>query len=534
MPTMLTKGLRFCCIIGFGHAGLCAEAQAKAALRAGATMLRVATGAFSLSHFKELLTIRNLCLANGVLLLVDNDPVLARAIDADGVHLAESTETIETVRIIIGEHALLGMSAPLHHLPDSSILHSLDFLSVSTPVISRKGKKDTAAILSQLKICASGIPLPLSVVTGPDACEACLYIENGAAGVTLYLPSLPKPPTHEALILKMGQGLTCVPRPVLALPWRDEFGLIARLTGSEIGLNRHHTAVRVPPGDDACLLDTLRHPVVTTDTHREGVHFRFDWQTPEEVGEKAVSVTLSDLAASYAKPAALFINLSLPEGLSEETVVGVYRGIARAVSAYDCALGGGNISRGDAFALDLFAVGEGREDIFPTRSTARPGFGLYITGALGLARAGLEALQRKDAGFPELVKRFKAPRARFDAAAVLADHGVMCVMDISDGLAGDARHLAAASGVSIEIEVKDIRVEDEMTAFCRKYELSPQTMMIAGGEDYELLFACPPETFDLINKALPCAFQVGKITGFQGQHLVGNAANISSFQHGLR
>jgi len=114
----------------------------------------------------------------------------------------------------------------------------------------------------------------------------------------------------------------------------------------------------------------------------------------------------------------------------------LYLGIQKALKHYDCALGGGNISKGSRLSLDLFAIGEGRSDLFPTRSAARPGDGLYVTGPLGLARAGLDALIRKDDSARALINRFKMPQARFDAARVLAEHQVACVMDISDGLAG--------------------------------------------------------------------------------------------------
>lgn len=335
----------------------------------------------------------------------------------------------------------------------------------------------------------------------------------------------------KASVDRLGAVFGLSPRKT-APPWQNEFALISRLLNTGAPGNTLHPALRLAPGDDACLLHALSHPVITTDTQREGVHFRFDWQTPEEIGRKAVSVTLSDLAASYAEPAAFFINLCLPKTMSEETILRVYHGIYQGLHTYGCALGGGNTSSGERFSLDLFAIGQGREDIFPTRSAAKPGFGLFASGPLGLARAGLEALRRRDTAFPGLVERFKAPVARFDAAAVLAANGVRCVMDISDGLAGDARHIAKASGVSIEIKLKESMITGELAAFCRKYGRKPLDMAAAGGEDYELLFACELETFDRITKMLPQAFQVGRCLDHQGQHLVGKAADVSSFQHG--
>lgn len=534
LPDLLIRGLRFCRIIDCTHAGIGAGAQARQALCAGVTMIRYATQGFSTGHFTELVEIRNLCRANGVSLLIDDDPVLARAVDADGLHLEGGAENIDAIRRIVGAQALIGLSVSIQPSPACVIPRGVDFLSVSLPSGTQEEARQTAAVLTRLKQDASQKALPVAVVIGSDIPLATRCMQNGAAGITLSPRFLPETGSDKAFIREMGLSLGCTQRPVLALPWQDEFRLIRRLIGEEIGINRPHPAVRVPPGGDTCLLEALAYPVISTDTQRHGVHFRFDWQTPEEVGEKAVSVALSDLAASYATPAALFVNLCLPDSVSEETVVRVYRGMAGALTAYGCALGGGNISGGDTFGMDLFAVGEGRADIFPERSAARPGFGLYTTGELGMAAAGLEALKRGDDGFPELIRRFKAPLARFDAAVVLANHGVRCVLDISDGLAGDAGHIATASGVSIDISEKDLRVEDEMKAFCRKYGLSPETMALSGGEDYELLFACFPETFASIKKELPKAFQVGNVLDFQGRHLLGKAAEISSFQHGLR
>jgi len=274
--------------------------------------------------------------------------------------------------------------------------------------------------------------------------------------------------------------------------------------------------------------------VVTTDTHKEGIHFRLDWQTPQEVGRKAVAVTLSDLAASYATPFALFVNVAIPSHVPDRTIEALYQGIQAALTEYRCALGGGNISRGGQLSLDLFAVGEGRGDIFPTRSAACPGFGLYVTGPLGLARAGLDALTRNDPGAPDLIARFKLPRARFDAADVLAERGVPCVMDISDGLAGDAGHIAAASRLSIEFDLTALKKDPALIAYCTRHHLRPEEMILAGGEDYELLFGCLPETFDRIRRSLPDASPVGRCLPFNGKPLLNLPPGIVSFQHGSR
>ncbi len=315
-------------------------------------------------------------------------------------------------------------------------------------------------------------------------------------------------------------------------PWQDEFDLIRTLLDTSKKVLNLSGTVREPAGDDACLLASLARPIITTDTQKENVHFKTAWQRPEEIGKKAVAITLSDLAASYARPVALFVNLSLPPTLSVRYVEALYRGIADELAHYRCSLGGGNVSRGSELSLDLFAIGEGREDVFPKRSAAQPGFGVYVTGPLGRSRGGLEALKSGDKNFSSLVDCFKFPRARFDAAAVLARHGVSCLMDISDGLSGDAKHMAKASHVTISLNLEGIGVDKDLSVFCGKHGLNPLEMALAGGEDYELLFACIPETFNRIYKVLPAVYQVGVCTPFQQQHVMHPAITLSSFQHG--
>jgi thiamine-monophosphate kinase len=332
---------------------------------------------------------------------------------------------------------------------------------------------------------------------------------------------------------ELGKICGCSPRAAIETPWNDEFGLIDKLLRlAPVANTAESTPVRIAPGDDACLLYPVTNPVITTDTQKEGVHFILDWQTPEEVGFKAVVITLSDLAACYATPVSLFINLGLPPHVSDRTVEAMYRGIQTALDTYRCALGGGNISRARQLSIDLFAIGQGKDDLFPRRAAANPGDGLYCTGPLGLARAGLQCLLKKDTAFETLIDKFKSPMARFDAAEILFENRVSCVMDISDGLAGDANHIAKASGISIEFDLQAADVDPALISYSEKYHLSPEETVLAGGEDYELLFACPPETFDAVKRRLPGAFQVGRCLPFNGNHLVNLPAGISSYQHG--
>ena len=189
---------------------------------------------------------------------------------------------------------------------------------------------------------------------------------------------------------------------------------------------------------------------------------------------------------------------------------------------------------GHQLSLDLFAVGRGHDTLFPSRSNALPGYSLYCTGPLGLARAGLECLVKKDMTFKDLIARFKAPTARFDAAGILAANQVNCVIDVSDGLAGDAKHIAESSGIAIEFDLTACPFDPDLVAFCRKYSLNVKEVVLSGGEDYELLFACLPETFEKLQKDLPEAYPVGRCLPFKGEYLVNLPTGIRSFQHGQR
>jgi len=309
-----------------------------------------------------------------------------------------------------------------------------------------------------------------------------------------------------------------------------EFSLIETLVARRPKPESLFRACRVAAGDDAALLASLSRPVITTDTQREGVHFRRDWQTPFEIGAKAVAVTLSDLAASFAKPVALFVNLGIPAGLSDSVAEGIYDGLGAALEMYGCDLGGGNTSRSSELSLDLFAVGEGQGEM-PLRSQARDGELLCVTGPLGMARGGLRCLETGEARFPMLLAAFKNPRPRFDAAEVLQQAGVRCAMDISDGLAGDALHMAKASGVTLELGLTPEMAHGELKEWCDACGEDLRSFMASGGEEYELLFTCSPDTLASIKRTFPTVMCVGRVLTHSGSYLLDLPREASSFEH---
>jgi thiamin-phosphate kinase len=506
--------------------------QVEIALKAGATMIQYRHKSFSACFFDEVVSIRNMCKSNAVPFIINDNIFLAKAVAADGVHLGQEDEPPSVARRILGPETIVGISVSNLKELKNTDLRPCDYLGTG-PVFPTQTKADAkkACGLSGLQTVVKDSPLPVVAIGGINAANADSCFKNGANGVAVisYISRAEKPQENAD---RLGSVCGCHPRPQLSAPWQDEFQLIEELLALAPVPSAKDSYLKIQPGDDACLLRSIQRPVISTDTQMEGIHFYLNWQTLEEIGKKAVAVTLSDLAASYARPACLFVNLGLPVYIAPESVGDLYKGIKKALLKYNCELGGGNISKSSQFSIDLFAVGQGHDDLFPTRSAARPGFGLYCTGHLGLARAGLDALRRRDISFQSLLEKFKLPSARFDAAEVLACNQVACVIDISDGLAGDAAHIAKASNITIALNLRALDYHSDLLAYCQKYNLQPEEMILSGGEDYELLFACPPTSFTLIKKDLPNAFLVGECLPFSGKLFSNLPSNIIAFQHG--
>ena len=524
----LSSRLRFYFIVDC-ESDLPLDNQVEIALSAGATMVQYRNKRFRAVDFEMLETVRRICRVNLVPFIVNDDIVLARAVDADGVHLGQSDDAHAIARRILGEYAIIGASVSTVEALSKTELTNCDYIGTG-PVFRTATKPDADPVigLDGLSRVVRHSPLPVVAIGGIDSGNAGSCFSAGASGVAVISTiSRAQDPMKNAL--ELGRACACPGRD-LKLPWQDEFELIDRFL-ARCQSTVEKTVMKVGPGDDASLFAGLKNPVITTDTQREGVHFRRYWQSMEEIGKRAVEITLSDLAASYAKPLGLFVNLCIPADIAEKDVIELYQGIDSALTHHGMALGGGNLSIGPVLAVDLFALGEGGA-LFPLRNMARAGYGLYVTGPLGLARCGLECLAKNDLSFPGLIERYKLPKARFDAAALLSEHGVDCVMDISDGLYGDASHIAAASRVSVRFNTAGMLIHEAVAAYCGKYDLDPVRQVLAGGDDYELLFACPEDVFHRVSSRIPGAHQVGVIVGEAGDLCLGVPKGAYSYRHG--
>lgn len=242
--------------------------------------------------------------------------------------------------------------------------------------------------------------------------------------------------------------------------------------------------------DDAAVLELGgRQLVLTKDMIVEGVHFRGD-DPPEDVAWKLVAVNLSDLAAKGARPTAAMLGYALGTAEWDRAFA---QGLATALAAFDLPLIGGDtvsVPAGAPRVLSLTAIGEAQGYV-PSRSGARAGDLLWVSGTIGDAGAGLRVLNGELGPCEPLVRRYRAPRPRLEAGQALAPI-VHAMMDVSDGLLIDTGRMAHASMVGVTIKLDRIPLSESFLGLLgddREARLAAAT----AGDDYELLFAAPPD-----------------------------------------
>ncbi|HEX8395614.1 MAG TPA: thiamine-phosphate kinase [Longimicrobium sp.] len=245
--------------------------------------------------------------------------------------------------------------------------------------------------------------------------------------------------------------------------------------------------VRVGPGDD-CAVVAGDGIALSTDMSVEGIHFRRDWLSAEEIGWRAAAAALSDLAAVAARPVGILVSIAVPADEVATLAPALMSGCREAVEAVGGALLGGDLTRSPGpLVIDVTVVGEAPRPVL--RSGARLGDEVWVTGLLGGAAAYVQAMLAGQAPRRGARERFARPRPRLREARWLADRvGPTAMIDLSDGLAGDAAHLAAASGLALLLVPELLPVHPAARTRSR-----PRTVHAAltGGEDYELCITAP-------------------------------------------
>ncbi|MFH1277945.1 MAG: thiamine-phosphate kinase [Candidatus Eisenbacteria bacterium] len=253
-------------------------------------------------------------------------------------------------------------------------------------------------------------------------------------------------------------------------------------------------------GDDAAVVDAGgRLLVITTDSFTEWHHFRWDFISPDQTGEKALNATVSDCAAMGCAPLWVTVSLAAPAETQTERIMEIFIGLKRGAERHRCDIvGGDTVASTSDLVLTLTAVGEPFGERVITRSGAGVGDDLFVTGRLGGPMAGLLLLRHEpslslEEEFRPSVMRFLAPEARVDAARILSRRfPVTSLIDVSDGLSVDLHHLARESGVGFHVEKANLPVESSIFAIAERLEVPPEVLALHGGEEFELLFTLPP------------------------------------------
>lgn len=263
--------------------------------------------------------------------------------------------------------------------------------------------------------------------------------------------------------------------------------------------------VPVGPGDDCAVIDAGR-VAISVDLSVEGVHFRREWLTaPAAIGARAATVALSDLAASAAVPFGALVSIAMTPEDAAGIGDAVMDGFRSAVEAAGCALIGGDLTRSPG-PLFIDAVVLGRVTAPVLRHGSRPGDALWVTGWLGGAGSAVHDWLEGRTPLPEAVLAFVQPRARIREARWLAEKvAPTSMIDLSDGLAGDTGHLAAAGGVRIIVDELSLPLHPAARA---RGEAGALAMALGGGEDYELCFTAPADRVEPVRDAFLAEFGV--------------------------
>lgn len=279
-----------------------------------------------------------------------------------------------------------------------------------------------------------------------------------------------------------------------------EFGLIDRI--------RKMTSVPDPSwvgiGDDCAVIplspETGGAPasdlLVSTDMLVEGTHFLMEDISPRQLGWKSAAVNISDIAAMGGKPIATFLSLALPKTLPEQWMQEFMEGYNEISEKYGAALLGGDTTCSpDRICINVAVLGTCPRGKARLRSAARPGDLVCVTGTLGDSAAGLRLILGGQKGAaPRLMDRHYTPIPRVEEGLALSClPGVHAMMDISDGVGSDLRHILDESGVGARIDTGKLPISKELQALCSEKGWDPKELALSGGEDYELLFTMDPQ-----------------------------------------
>lgn len=287
-------------------------------------------------------------------------------------------------------------------------------------------------------------------------------------------------------------------------------------------------------GDDCAVMPQKSgmETLVSTDMLIEGTHFLMDDISAYRLGWKSAAVNISDIAAMGGRCTGSFLSFALPKGLGKEWTDEFFRGYKEISSLYGCPLLGGDTTYSpDRLCISVTVTGEAPAGKSVKRSNAAIGDLICVTGNLGDSGCGLKIILEgsgRDADAEKLIARHYLPMPRVKEGMEIAAAGASAMMDISDGIGSDLRHIIEASGVGAEIDTSMIPLSNELKSKCAEYGWDPLELAISGGEDYELLFTISEENAKKIDFN---HFVIGKIISSDKIIWRGSERDYMGFRH---
>jgi thiamine-monophosphate kinase len=266
-----------------------------------------------------------------------------------------------------------------------------------------------------------------------------------------------------------------------------EFGMIDRLLAGR----RQPAVVAIGPGDDAAMVVAGDgRTLVSTDMLVQDSHFRLDWSTPHDVGRKAVAQNAADIEAMGARVTAFVVAFGAPADTPAVQVSALADGMWDEAERIGAGIAGGDLVSSPQWVVAVTALGDlpGRAPVL--RSGARPGSVIAVAGELGRSAAGYALWSKGIEGFEELRLRHLVPRPPYGQGRVAAEAGAEAMIDVSDGLVADLRHLAAASGVGVDLSTDALAPDRQaLLGAAEAVGADPWAWVLTGGEDHALVAA---------------------------------------------
>lgn len=291
-----------------------------------------------------------------------------------------------------------------------------------------------------------------------------------------------------------------------------EFGLIDHLTRNN---ETRNAGTLLSVGDDAAIIDQFgRQCVVSTDMLIEGIHFDLMYTPLKHLGYKSIVVNLSDICAMGAVPTQVTLSIAISNRFSVEALNEFYEGVYAACEKYNVDLVGGDTTSSQiGLIISVTAIGEVAPDKYVTRTGAKDGDLLCVTGTLGAAYLGLQLLEREKKiyletpdvqpdlqGRDHVVGRILKPEARLDIVNWLQEKEIQptSMIDISDGLSSEILHICKKSSVGCVLHENKIPIHDQSREVAFDFQIDPTMCALNGGEDYELLFTISQDDYERI------------------------------------